>query len=32
MLRDASALPLASRVIISGVQVGEIQRESIQGT
>jgi len=31
MLRDASVLPIGSRVMIAGVQVGEIQRLSIQG-
>jgi phospholipid/cholesterol/gamma-HCH transport system substrate-binding protein len=31
MLRDASALPIGSRVMIAGVQVGEISRLAIQG-
>jgi len=31
MLRDASALPIGSRVMIAGVQVGEIEKLSIQG-
>jgi phospholipid/cholesterol/gamma-HCH transport system substrate-binding protein len=31
MMRDASALPIGSRVMIAGVQVGEISRLAIEG-